>query len=336
MPSNCAREAGVVDLGERVGAQQRDVDPHVIRSRDPPRTKSSYCISFGSPCRSHAGDRPARARASFGACWAGELDDHRLTPGQRLDHLGDDLLAGWHARHRLAARAPGRACRRCGGSVRRPPRGTRGAGRPSTGSRGRRRPPGRRPPPAASPRRSPAARGSITISAAASGVGRRAELARPVARGVDDSRCASSPGTGSSRRPAGRPSSSRCRAPRSWRRRRACWRRRRARTRVQAGDRRSVDDVRRAARRSRWGRNARTPCTTPQKLTPITHSHDSTPPNHGSPPPATPALLQSTLTCPKRSSVCVASASTWSRLLTSIADGERVDAGGGDPLLGGP
>ena len=69
----------------------------------------------------------------------------------------------------------------------------------------------------------------------------------------------------------------------------------------------------------RWGRNARTPCTTPQKLTPITHSHDSMPPNHGSPPPATPALLHSTLTCPKRSSVWVASASTCSRLLTSVS-----------------
>src|SRR4029079_17845742 len=69
----------------------------------------------------------------------------------------------------------------------------------------------------------------------------------------------------------------------------------------------------------RWGRNARTPWTTPQELTPITHSHDPTPPNQGSPPPATPALLQSTLTCPNCSIASAASASTCSRLLTSVS-----------------
>ena len=33
---------------------------------------------------------------------------------------------------------------------------------------------------------------------------------------------------------------------------------------------------------TRWGRNVRQPCTTPQKLTPITHSHELSGPNHGS------------------------------------------------------
>ena len=55
---------------------------------------------------------------------------------------------------------------------------------------------------------------------------------------------------------------------------------------------------------ARWGRNARQPWTTPQKLTPITHSHELIGPNHGSARAATPALLHTTWTAPKWSIVC--------------------------------
>ena len=69
---------------------------------------------------------------------------------------------------------------------------------------------------------------------------------------------------------------------------------------------------------ARWGRNARQPWTTPQKFTPITHSHDDSGPNHGSDRGATPALLHTTWTAPKRSSVWAANASTSATLLTSV------------------
>src|SRR5918993_2184922 len=66
------------------------------------------------------------------------------------------------------------------------------------------------------------------------------------------------------------------------------------------------------------GRNVRIPYTTPQKLTPIVHSQPSIGPSHGSPPPATPALLQTMCTAPNRSIVACANASTCSTLLTSV------------------
>src|SRR6056297_1347990 len=70
---------------------------------------------------------------------------------------------------------------------------------------------------------------------------------------------------------------------------------------------------------TRCGRKVRTPYTTPQKLTPITHSHDSSGPTHGSPAPTTPALLHTTWTPPNRSIVAAARASTCSGLLTSVS-----------------
>src|SRR2546430_13589971 len=58
------------------------------------------------------------------------------------------------------------------------------------------------------------------------------------------------------------------------------------------------------------GRNARTPCTTPQKFTPITQVQVDSGPNHASPLDMTPALLQTTCTAAKRSVVAAASACT--------------------------
>ena len=85
---------------------------------------------------------------------------------------------------------------------------------------------------------------------------------------------------------------------------------------------------------SRWGRKARHPCTTPQKLTPITHSQALSGPNQASPRGATPALLHTTCTPPKRSTASAASACTSASLLTSVrtvctSDAVRADLGGG-------
>ena len=69
---------------------------------------------------------------------------------------------------------------------------------------------------------------------------------------------------------------------------------------------------------SRTGRKLRTPCTTPQRFTPTTHSHDSIGPNHALDFVATPALLQTTSTRPNRSTAASASACTDAASLTSV------------------
>src|SRR3954447_19850452 len=70
--------------------------------------------------------------------------------------------------------------------------------------------------------------------------------------------------------------------------------------------------------RTRIGRNARIPCTTPQRLTPRTHSHAESGPNHGSVRLLTPALLQTTWTDPNRSSAAAARAATAALWLTGV------------------
>ncbi len=69
---------------------------------------------------------------------------------------------------------------------------------------------------------------------------------------------------------------------------------------------------------ARIGRNARTPWTTPQRFTPSTHCQLDTGPNHESARLATPALLQTTWTAPKRLSAADASACTAASSLTSV------------------
>ena len=67
------------------------------------------------------------------------------------------------------------------------------------------------------------------------------------------------------------------------------------------------------------------PCTTPQKLTPITHCHARCRRTTGRRVPATPALLHTTCTAPKRSIVAAASASTCSTLPTSVRTRQHLD-----------
>src|SRR5215471_1200700 len=66
------------------------------------------------------------------------------------------------------------------------------------------------------------------------------------------------------------------------------------------------------------GRKARIPWMTPHRLTPSTHFHAESGPNHGSAWLATPALLQTTCTVPKRSTAAAARALTAASLLTSV------------------
>ena len=109
----------------------------------------------------------------------------------------------------------------------------------------------------------------------------------------------------------------------------------RAESRQQTRDARGVHDVAFALRRRRIGRNARTPWITPQRFTPITHVHADSGPNHGSPLDITPALLHTTCTVPKRSTVGRRER-LHRRLVAHVgADGERVDAARADLLGGG-
>jgi len=57
---------------------------------------------------------------------------------------------------------------------------------------------------------------------------------------------------------------------------------------------------------------------TPHRLTPSTHFHAESGPNHGSARLATPALLQTTCTAPKRSIAAAARALTAASSLTSV------------------
>ena len=57
---------------------------------------------------------------------------------------------------------------------------------------------------------------------------------------------------------------------------------------------------------------------TPHRLTPSTHFHAESGPNHGSARLATPALLQTTCTAPKRSIAAAARAFTAASSLTSV------------------
>src|SRR5215469_7600791 len=66
------------------------------------------------------------------------------------------------------------------------------------------------------------------------------------------------------------------------------------------------------------GRKARIPWTTPHRLTPSTHSQAEIGPNHGSASEATPALLHTTCTAPKRSTAAAARALTADSSLTSV------------------
>ena len=77
---------------------------------------------------------------------------------------------------------------------------------------------------------------------------------------------------------------------------------------------------------TRWGRKARQPWTTPQKLTPITHSQALSGPNQASPRGATPALLHTRCTAPKRSTACSARALHLGLLADVGAHGEHLDA----------
>src|SRR5947208_2869862 len=70
------------------------------------------------------------------------------------------------------------------------------------------------------------------------------------------------------------------------------------------------------ARRS--GRNASTPCTTPQKLTDMVYCQSAWVASATSPKVATPALLQTMCTPPKRSAAAAASPLTLSRRVTSV------------------
>src|SRR5689334_12170948 len=67
------------------------------------------------------------------------------------------------------------------------------------------------------------------------------------------------------------------------------------------------------------GTNVRTPCTTPQRFTPRTHSQVESGVSHEIPPPPTPALLQKTCTAPNCRIVSAASASTCAESVTSVA-----------------
>ena len=69
---------------------------------------------------------------------------------------------------------------------------------------------------------------------------------------------------------------------------------------------------------ARSGRKARIPWMTPHRLTPSTHFHAESGPNHGSARLATPALLQTTCTDPKRSIAAAARALTAASSLTSV------------------
>jgi acyl-CoA synthetase (AMP-forming)/AMP-acid ligase II len=69
---------------------------------------------------------------------------------------------------------------------------------------------------------------------------------------------------------------------------------------------------------ARMGRKVRIPWTTPHRLTPRTHVHADSGPNHGSALLPTPALLHTTCTDPKRSTAASANASTASWSLTSV------------------
>ena len=66
------------------------------------------------------------------------------------------------------------------------------------------------------------------------------------------------------------------------------------------------------------GRKARIPWMTPHRLTPSTHFHAESGPNHGSAWLPTPALLQTTCTAPKRSTAAAARALTATSSLTSV------------------
>src|SRR5579875_1473748 len=70
--------------------------------------------------------------------------------------------------------------------------------------------------------------------------------------------------------------------------------------------------------RSRIGTNVRMPWITPQRLTPRIHSQSASVTSQASPPTDTPALLQTTCTAPKASSVRCASASTSDAFDTSV------------------
>src|ERR1700747_1731172 len=66
------------------------------------------------------------------------------------------------------------------------------------------------------------------------------------------------------------------------------------------------------------GRKARIPWMTPHRLTPSTHFHAESGPNHGSARLATPALLQPACTAPKRSTAAAARILTAASSLTSV------------------
>src|SRR5437588_3284479 len=66
------------------------------------------------------------------------------------------------------------------------------------------------------------------------------------------------------------------------------------------------------------GANVRTPWITPQRLTPITHSHVVSGTSHDNPPPPTPALLHTTCTAPNRDIAASASACTCAGSVTSV------------------
>src|ERR1051325_5545328 len=66
------------------------------------------------------------------------------------------------------------------------------------------------------------------------------------------------------------------------------------------------------------GTNVSTPCTTPQKLTPIVYSQSACVESAISPKVATPALLQTMWTAPRRRSAVSASARTLSSDVTSV------------------